>query len=113
MLTIEKLKEYGADTDEGLKRCMGNEALYLRLAAMADQQPEFQELESLIKDNDLKSAFHAAHSLKGVFGNLAITPLYDRLCEITELLRSETPADYESLVIDIMKFKDKYSSICQ
>ena len=31
MLTVEKLKEYGADTGEGLNRCMNNEAFYLRL----------------------------------------------------------------------------------
>ncbi len=31
MLTIDDLKTYGADTDTGLARCVGNEALYLRL----------------------------------------------------------------------------------
>ena len=31
MLTIEKLQNYGADVDEGLNRCMKNEAFYLRL----------------------------------------------------------------------------------
>ena len=33
MLTIDSLKKFGVDTDTGLARCMGNEALYLRLAA--------------------------------------------------------------------------------
>ena len=38
MLTIDKLNEYGANTAEGVARCMGNEALYLRLAStVADQ----------------------------------------------------------------------------
>ncbi|MCR5405250.1 MAG: EAL domain-containing protein [Lachnospiraceae bacterium] len=32
MLTVDALKNYGADTATGLMRCMGNEALYLRLA---------------------------------------------------------------------------------
>ncbi|OON85172.1 hypothetical protein BXO88_13505 [Oribacterium sp. C9] len=113
MLTIEKLKEYGADTDEGLKRCMGNEGLYLRLAAMAAQQPEFGQLENYIKDHDMKSAFQAAHSLKGVIGNLSITPLYEKVCEITELLRYESPADYDDLVKTIIELRDKYRSLCE
>ena len=29
MLTVETLKEYGANVDEGLGRCMGNKELYL------------------------------------------------------------------------------------
>ena len=33
MLTIDALKEYGANVDEGLGRCMGNEALYLKLVS--------------------------------------------------------------------------------
>ena len=35
MLTIEKLKAYGANVDEGLSRCMNNETFYLRLVNMA------------------------------------------------------------------------------
>ena len=31
MLTIETLNGFGADTREGLGRCMGNEAFYFRL----------------------------------------------------------------------------------
>ena len=31
MLTVEKLKDYGADVEKGLARCANNEALYLRL----------------------------------------------------------------------------------
>ena len=31
MLTIEKLRTFGADVDEGLARCMNNEGFYLRM----------------------------------------------------------------------------------
>ena len=33
MITIEKLNAFGANTAEGLGRCFGNEALYLKLVA--------------------------------------------------------------------------------
>ena len=31
MLTLESLRAWGADVDDGMKRCMNNEAFYLRL----------------------------------------------------------------------------------
>ncbi|MBR5658308.1 MAG: Hpt domain-containing protein, partial [Lachnospiraceae bacterium] len=47
-----------------------------------------------IGERDLKGAFEAAHALKGVLGNLSLTPLYEIVCEITELLRAQTDTDY-------------------
>jgi HPt (histidine-containing phosphotransfer) domain-containing protein len=95
MLTIDKLNAYGANTEEGLARCMGNEALFLRLTASVTNQPEFDRLGERIESRDLKGAFEAAHALKGVLGNLSLTPLYDIVCEITELLRGQTEIDYQ------------------
>ena len=40
--------------------------------------------------------------LKGVLGNLAITPLFEPMSEITELLRVKEDADYPALVDAIM-----------
>ena len=94
MLTIDKLNDFGADTKEGLARCMGNEALYLRLTATVADLPDFERLSERIGERDLKGAFEAAHALKGVLGNLSLTPLYEIVCEITELLRAQTDTDY-------------------
>ena len=33
MLTIEKLKEFGANTEDGVGRCMGNESFYIMLVS--------------------------------------------------------------------------------
>ena len=35
MLTVEALRAWGADTEDGLRRCMNNEAFYLRLVEKA------------------------------------------------------------------------------
>ena len=43
----------------------------------------------------------AAHALKGVLGNLSLTPLYEKVCEITELLRARTETDYAPLLSEI------------
>ena len=96
MLTIEQLKQYGADTQAGLKRCMNNEAFYLRLVTMALQDANFGKLAAAVEADDRKSAFEAVHALKGVTGNLALTPLYKACSEMTELLRTDKDADYSA-----------------
>jgi len=113
MLTIEKLNEYGANTQEGLARCMGNEALYLRLVASLTKQPDFDRMREQIESHDLASAFESAHALKGVLANLSITPLYEKVCEITELLRSREETDYQPLLEEIGALRDGLTDIVE
>ena len=101
MLTIEKLNEYGANTKDGLARCMGNEVLYLRLVSSLTKQPDFDRMREQIAEHDLVSAFESAHAMKGVLANLSITPLYDKVCEITDLLRNREETDYQPLLDEI------------
>ena len=49
MITVDCLKEYGADVDEGLKRCVGNEMLYLRLVATIPSEITFQQLQESLQ----------------------------------------------------------------
>lgn len=51
-------------------------------------------MKEAVEAGDLKSAFEAAHGLKGVLGNLSLTQRYDPVAEITELLRAVTKMDY-------------------
>ena len=53
MLTIEKLREFGADTREGLTRCMNNEAFYLRLVGMCAKDGNFTKLYDALAAGDL------------------------------------------------------------
>ena len=112
MITIEKLNTFGANTVEGLARCFGNEALYLKLVATIPGEGNFDKLKDSIAAKDLKAAFEAAHALKGVLGNLSLTPLYTPVVEITELLRSNTDMDYKSLLDTILEKKDELGRLC-
>ena len=94
MLTIDALKKFGANTDDGLSRCMGNEAFYFKLIGKVIEDKNFQALEEAVAAKDMEKAFEAAHSLKGVLGNLALTPIYEPVYEITELLRERRDIDY-------------------
>ena len=94
MLTMDALQAYGANTQEGLGRCLNNEAFYLRLVNMAVKDANFQKLHDALTQGDLDAGFEAAHALKGVLGNLALSPLLAPIGEVTELLRARTPTDY-------------------
>ena len=110
MLTIEKLRAWGADVDEAMARCLNNEAFYLRLVDKGLQDPSFDRLKEAIAAGDLDKAFEAAHALKGVLANLALMPILDPVREITELLRARTQTDYAPLLTDIDEQKARLLS---
>ena len=101
MLSVDTLRAWGANVDEGLQRCLGNETFYLNLVQRAMQDQSFGKLSEAVAAGDLDKAFDAAHALKGVTANLALTPICEPVQEITELLRSRTPADYAPMVREI------------
>ncbi len=108
MLTVDKMKEMGCNTAEGLGRCLNNEMFYLNLVQMGLKDENFAKLEEVLKTNDLEKGFEVAHGLKGVIGNLAITPLYNAISEITEELRARKQIDYAPLLAKIKENRDKF-----
>ena len=112
MLTIEGLNSFGANTAEGLGRCYQNETLYLRLVKMIPAEQNFDKLKNSLEQNDLDTAFEAAHALKGVLGNLSLTPMYEKCSEITELLRARTEMDYAPLLTELLEEKAALDELC-
>ena len=107
MLTIETLREWGADVDAGMKRCMNNESFYLKMVSRAVPDPSFDGLKAAVEAGDLERGFELAHALKGVTANLELTPICRPVTEITELLRARTQADYAPLLDEIIAGRDK------
>lgn len=113
MLTVDALKQFGCDTDDGLTRCMGNEAFYFKLIGKVIDDKNFQALEDAVAAKDLDAAFDAAHSLKGVLGNLALTPVYEPVYEITELLRERKDIDYSEYLKTISEKRSELSVLIE
>ena len=107
MLTLDKMKELGIDPKEGLTRCMNNEVFFFKMISMAISNEYFETLGKALEENDLDTAFEAAHALKGVIGNLALAPIYNPLSEMTELLRARKSADYISMYHPIKEIRDQ------
>ena len=114
MLTVDMLRNYGANTAEGLNRCFNNEAFYLRLVGMSMEDKNYDLLSKAVADGDAKAAFEACHALKGSTGNLALTPIYDPVCALTEQLRGATElGDVSALYNQIMDAFETLKKLAQ
>ena len=113
MLTIETLKEFGADTDVGVARCFGNNDFYLKLVRTVPDEKSFDQLSDAVAAGDLDTAFDMAHALKGVLANLSLTPIRKPVEEITEQLRSRAQMDYSELLSEITKQRELLRELCQ
>lgn len=107
MMTIESLKAAGANVEEGLARCLNKEDFYLKMVNMGLNNQNFQLLGPALEAKDFDRAFELCHSLKGVIGNLSLTPLYDLICTLTEMLRSKNYTDCTGLYSQIMTMQKK------
>ncbi|MBR4345786.1 MAG: Hpt domain-containing protein [Oscillospiraceae bacterium] len=109
MLTIDSLRSFGADVDEGLMRCMNKEDFYLMLVGKAIDDQRLTALEQQIAAGDLDAAFETAHALKGLYATLSLTPLTRPVSEMTELLRTRTDTDYSEL---LSRAGEQYEKLC-
>ena len=107
-MNIEKLRELGANVDEGLERCMGMEDFYLEMIELGLSDDRFEALGKALEEGNLDDAFEDAHALKGVVGNLALTPLYETVSEITENLRAKVQTDYEVIYKKILSQREAF-----
>lgn len=96
-MTIDSLRKFGANIEEGLERCMGMEDFYLEMVELGLSDERFETLGPLLEGKRFDEAFEVAHALKGVIGNLALGPLYNTILDIAELLRVKEDADYHGL----------------
>ena len=111
-MTIEDLIAFGANTNEGLQRCMNKEDFYLRMVKKVPGDANFQKLYDAMAVGDLAAAFDAAHAIKGATGNLSLLPIFNPVSEMTELLRTRTQTDYSALLEAIRKGRDELELIC-
>lgn len=107
MLTLEKLRTFGANVEEGLQRCVNNETFYLKLVEKAIHDPAFGNLREAAEKGNFERGFEIAHALKGVTANLSLTPLFIPISKITELFRHRTETDYRPFVEAIIAKRDE------
>lgn len=104
----EMLKEAGIDVDGVLQRFMGSESLAEKFLKRFSSDATFSQLSGCIEAGDCDGAFRAAHTLKGVAGNLGMTALFDCVSEMTEKFRAK---DMSAAQEDLAALKAIYDRI--
>ncbi|MDO4546014.1 MAG: Hpt domain-containing protein [Bacillota bacterium] len=86
-------ERYGANYEDTMMRFMDNEDMYLKLMDMFFQDENMKMLGDALDAHDLSAAFDAAHTLKGVVGNMGLKPMYEAVSAIVEPLRIREDRD--------------------
>lgn len=78
-----------------------NEKMIFKFLKKLTEDEQIQCLESAINAKDRDTAYAAAHTLKGVALNLAISRLANPLCGLTDALRAGFPQNAEELFQEV------------
>lgn len=104
--TKNMLTEGGIDVGSMLERCMGNEALLERLLKKFLADTSYARLVGAFEAGDGAAALDAAHTLKGVCGNMSITGLFELLARQVQVLRRGDMAEAASMVPEVTRRYD-------
>ena len=96
----KQLEESGADVEATLKRFMGNDAIYLKFLGKFPNDSNYANLGANMEAKNFEEAYKCAHALKGVVGNLGLTPIFDNVSALVEELRNKTNADVDAARAD-------------
>ncbi len=99
---INELEALGVNTQEALRRFSGNSALYVKMLGKLTAAANDLEVMPCLDKEDYEAAVSNAHTLKGVTGNLSLTPLYNAYTEITNLLREQKYDDARAALEKIL-----------
>lgn len=80
--------DHGMDYAGTIDRCAGDEEMLRELLAVFAADASFEGLLAALDNNDARTAFAAAHALKGSTGMLGMTRLHTVMAEMTECLRA-------------------------
>lgn len=96
-MTDENYREIGLDLASARQRFLGNRELFEKFLFRFPEDQNFVKIMEAVEAGQMEDAFNAAHTLKGVCGNLSLSKLYEKVSEITERLRAEQMPEDEEL----------------
>ena len=89
----KQLEENGADVEGTLRRFMGKDTLYLKFLGKFPADKNYENLGMNLEAGAYEEAYKCAHALKGVVGNLGLTPVFEKVSTLVEDLRNKTDSD--------------------
>lgn len=84
---LDELCAWGCAVDRTLQNLGNDTGLYVKCVRLFALDENFDALARCMRKHDRVGAFEAVHTIKGVTGNLGLTPLFESSCALTDLLR--------------------------
>ncbi len=111
MSLIEEIQVLGADTGDALARFMGNSGLYEKMLKKLPKVVNETPVLEFAQSGDFETATSNAHALKGVTGNLSLTPLYTNYTKIVDLYRSGEFEQATKLLVETVEVQQKFLDV--
>lgn len=90
---FEELEEWGCDITGAMGRFLDDTELYLTCLDTVIYDKAFEKLGMALAEENVKEAFDSAHTLKGVFANMGLTPMLRIVECLVEPLREGSMED--------------------
>lgn len=103
---FSELKDFGANIDEAMDRFMNNDELYKKMLLKLPSNIESLPVLSFAEKGNYEQAVANAHALKGVTGNLSITPLYKAYTKAVDLFKANKPNDAKQVIKDMLPIQE-------
>ena len=87
------LAQGGVNIAATLARFGDNEALFFKFLRRFPTDPTFATLTTALQCQSYEEIKAACHTLKGVSGNLGLTPLFEACSQMMAQLRADGPVD--------------------
>lgn len=98
-----QLSKAGVSATEGIERFNGDKEMYEEVLTNFVNDTSFAQLCEAVENKDVDAAFKAAHSLKGVAGNLSMNRLFDDIYPMVEILRAGSLEQVEDYMVTVKK----------
>lgn len=109
--TKMRLERLGMDVPSTLARFLDNEKMLIKFLKKFEADDNMVKLSAAIKGGDVKTAFEAAHVLKGISANLSLGNLNALISEQTELLRKDHLTQAGKMLPEVQEAYDEAKQI--
>ncbi|MEG1720973.1 MAG: Hpt domain-containing protein [Pseudoflavonifractor sp.] len=104
---LERLAGYGADMKGAMGRFLDDEDLYKSCFTAFVGDESFDAIGAALDAGDYEKAFECAHTLKGITGNMGLTPLYEVVSSLVEALRGHAYYGLREYYAAILEQREK------
>ena len=110
---FKRLEEWGCDVAGALERFFDDKDLYMTCVEIVITDRNFDKLGVALEEENVLEAFDCAHTLKGVFANLGLTPMFAIVETIVEPLRGGSAHDLWSAYEELLAANEELRRILE